>query len=89
MKKLLAILSVFLFANQASADDHKMLSKNDCNEMRDGILYLLSVADENWKALETNPEGSPDYIEHTAKIKWATTVAADYTTIYKTFCDKK
>jgi hypothetical protein len=50
---------------------------------------LLTVADENWKALETNHEGPPDFIEHTAKIEWALDVAANYTTIYNVFCDKK
>ena len=50
---------------------------------------MLTVADENWKALETNPEGIPDFITQTAKIQWAVDVAANFTTIYKVFCDKK
>ena len=53
------------------------------------MLYLLTVADENWKALETNPEGIPDFIVQTAKIQWAVDVAANFTTIYKVFCDTK
>ena len=61
----------------------------DYNDIKDGLLYLLTVADENWKALETNPEGIPDFITQTAKIQWAVDVAANYTTIYKVFCDKK
>ena len=61
----------------------------DCTEIKNGVLYLLTVADENWKALETNHEGTPDFIEHTAKIEWALDVAANYTTIYNVFCDKK
>ena len=71
------------------ADDQKILSQKDCNEIKDGVLYLLTVGDENWKALETNPEETPDFIAHTAKIQWAVDVAANYTTIYKVFCDKK
>jgi len=43
----------------------------DYNDIKDGLLYLLTVADENWKALETNPEGTSDFIEHTAKNEWA------------------
>ena len=61
----------------------------DYNDIKYGLLYLLTVADENWKALETNPEGIPDFIVQTAKIQWALDVAANFTTIYKVFCDKK
>ena len=61
----------------------------DYNDTKDGLLYLLTVADENWKALETNPEGIPDFIVQTAKVQWAVDVAANFTTIYKVFCDKK
>ena len=61
----------------------------DCTEIKNGVLYLLTVADENWKALETNPEGIPDFIVQTAKIQWAVDVAANFTTIYKVFCDTK
>ena len=83
------LLAFGFWANFSVADDQKILSQKDCNEIKDGILYLLTVADENWKALETNPEGTPDSIEHTAKIEWAVDVAANYTTIYKVFCDSK
>jgi len=51
------------------------------NDIKDGLLYLLTVADENWKALETNPEGTSDFTVHTATIKWAVDVATKYTTI--------
>ena len=61
----------------------------DCTEIKNGVLYLLTVADENWKALETNPEGIPDFIVQTAKIQRAVDVAANFTTIYKVFCDTK
>ena len=57
----------------------------DCNEIKNGILYLLTVADENWKALETNPEGTSDFIEHTAKNEWALDVAANYKICIKYF----
>ena len=83
------LLAFVFLANFTVADDQKILSQKDCNEIKDGVLYLLTVADENWKALETNPEGTPDFIEHTAKIEWALDVAANYTIIYNVFCDKK
>ena len=83
------LLAFVFWANFTVADDQKILSQKDCNEIKDGVLYLLTVADENWKALETTQEGTPDFIEHTSKIKWALDVAANYTTIYNVFCDKK
>ena len=88
MKKLMSLLSVLVWTGSAMASDHHILSKKDCNEMMNGILYLLTVADQNWKALETNPEGTPDHLDHTLRIKWATDVAANYTTIHKAFCDQ-
>ena len=71
------------------ASDHYTLSKKDCNEMKNGILYLLKVADQNWKAMESNAEETTDHLEHIEKIKWSIDVAANYTTIYEAFCDKK
>ena len=61
----------------------------DCTEIKNGVLYLLTFADENLKALEKSPDGSPDFTVHTATIKWAVDVATKYTTIYKVFCDTK
>ena len=83
------MLAFVFWTNFSHSRRPKDTIPKDCNEIKDGVLYLLTVADENWKALETNPEGTPDFIEHTAKIEWAVDVAANYTTIYKVFCDKK
>ena len=82
------LLAFVFWANFTVADDQKLLPQKDCNKIKDGVL-LLTVAEENWKTLETNHEGTPDFIEHTAKIEWALDVAANYTTIYNVFCDKK
>ena len=89
MKKLMPLLSVLVWTSSAMASDHHTISKKDCNKMKNGILYLLTVADQNWKALETNPEGTPDHLEHVEKIRWSIDLAANYTTIYEAFCDKK
>ena len=86
---MLHLLAFIFWTNFTIADDQKILSQKDCSEIKGSVLYLLTVADENWKALETNPEGIPDFITQTAKIQWAVDVAANYTTIHKLFCDKK
>ena len=83
------LLAFSFWANFSVADDQKILSQKDCNEIKGGALYLLTVADEKWKALEKSPDGSPDFTVHTATIKWAVDVATKYTTIYKVFCDTK
>ena len=86
---MLHLLAFIFWTNFTIADDQKILSQKDCSEIKGSVLYLLTVADENWKALETNAEGLPDFIVQTAKIQWAVDVAANFTTIYKVFCDKK
>ena len=67
-------MSVLIWINTAMANNKDILSENDCDEIKNGILYLLSVADDNWKALDSNLEGTTDH------------VAANYTTIHKAFC---
>ena len=83
-------LPAFIFwTNFTIAGGQKILSQKDCSEIKGSVLYLLTVADENWKALETNTEGIPNFIAQTAKIEWSVDVDANYTTIYKVFCDNK
>ena len=88
-EKLLSLLSVLIWINAAVANNSDILLENDCDEIKNGILYLLSVADGNWKGLDSNPEGTPDHLDHTLRIKWVTDVAANYTTIHKAFCDQR
>ena len=57
--------------------------------MKNGIPYLITMADQNWRALETNHEITPDHLEHVEKNKWSIGMATNYTTIYEAFCDKK
>ncbi len=70
-------------------NDHKILPQEDCNALKDYVFYLLTFADENLKALETKPEGTPNFVEHAAKIEWAVNLAANYKTFYKVFFDKE
>jgi len=62
-------MSVLIWINTAMANNKDILSENDCDEIKNGILYLLSVADDNWKALDSNPEGTADHLDHTLRIK--------------------
>ena len=70
-------------------NDHKILPQEDCNAIKDYVFYLLTFVDENLKALETKPEGTPNFVEHAAKIEWAVNLAANYKTFYKVFFDKE
>ena len=94
MKLLIIASALFLDllgTNVATASvfskDHKY-PKRDCQEIFAGIGGLLEEADKEWAHLENNPEGSPDALEHAAKIQWYIGLAADYTTIYEAFCNK-
>ena len=86
-----AIILDLLGAKSANAFSHSKdfeFPQKDCQEMFAGIGGLLEEADKEWAHLEDNPEGSPDALEHAAKIQWYIGLAADYTTIYEAFCDK-
>ena len=91
MKSILLTISIILGATTVSAGSHIKeyeFPKKDCQEMFAGIVALLEEADKEWAYLEKIPEGSPDALEHAAKIQWYIDLAANYTTIYEAFCDK-
>ena len=71
MKHLILTISLILGATAASAGSHFKdygFPKKDCHEMFAGIGGLLEEADKEWAYLEKIPEGSPDALEHAAKI---------------------
>ena len=91
MKHLILTISLIFGATAASASSYIKyyeFPKKDCHEMFAGIAGLLEEADKEWAYLEENPEGSPNALEHAAKIQWYVGLAANYTIIYETFCDK-
>ena len=91
MKHILLTISLILSATAVSAGSHSKdhkFPKKDCQEMYEGIGGLLEEADKEWAHLEKNPKDSPDAFEHAAKIQWYVGLAANYTTIFKAFCDK-
>ena len=91
MKHFILTISLILGATTVSAGSHSKeyeFPKKDCQEMFAGIGGLLEEADKEWAYLEKNPEGSPDALEHAAKIQWYVGLAANYTTIYEAFCGK-
>ena len=91
MKKLPLIILLILGSTAVSAGSHSKgyeFPKKDCQEMVGGIGGLLEEADKEWAYLEKIPEGSPNALEHAAKIQWYVGLAANYTTIYEAFCDK-
>ena len=71
MKHLILTISLILGAMSLSAGSHSKdyeFPKKDCREMLGGIGGLLEEADKEWAYLEKIPEGSPDALEHAAKI---------------------
>ena len=89
MKTLLMIMLIMTGSAAAYAGSHSVsFPKSDCNEMLMGIVDLLEEADKEWAFLQDNPKDSSYAVEHAQKIQWLVGLAADYTTIYKAFCDK-
>ena len=91
MKHILLTISLIFGATAANAISYIKFyefPKKDCHEMFAGIGGLLEEADKEWAYLEENPEGSPNALEHAAKIQWYVGLAANYTTILEAFCDK-
>ena len=89
-KHILLTISLILGATTVSAGSYSKdyeFTKKDCQEMLGGIGGLLEEADKEWAYLEKIPEGSPDALEHAAKIQWYVGLAANYTTIFEAFCD--
>ena len=86
-----ALILDLLGAKPAIAFSHSKdfeFPQQDCQEMFAGIGGLLKEADKEWAHLEKNPKDSPDAIELAANIQWYVDLAANYTTIFKAFCDK-
>ena len=91
MKHLILNISLIFGATAPSASSYIKyyeFPKKDCHEMFAGIGGLLEEADKEWAYLEEIPEGSPDALEHAAKIQWYVSLAANYTNILEAFCDK-
>ena len=89
MKTLLLGILILAGTTAAYAENHsESFHKSDCNEMFIGIVDLLEEADKEWAFLQDNPKDSSDAVEHAQKIQWLVGLAANYTTIYETFCDK-
>ncbi len=91
MKYILLTIMLIFGATSVSAGNHSkdQYTKKDCDELFDGIAGLIGEADKHWDFLKDNPDDSPESVKHAVKIQWLTDVAANYTTIYEAFCDKK
>ena len=73
-KLILKILIILTFYSILHADEKKYDQKT-CEDIYVGIAYFLKVADKHWK--ETKDE---------KKAAMYADTAANYTTIYNTFC---
>ena len=85
---LLAIM--LIFSTTAIAGSHSgdyKYPKNDCNELFVAIAELLEEADNHWIILNNLPEDSVESVKRAENIYWLTSVAANYATVYDSFCD--
>ena len=75
MKKLILKILIILTFFSISYAEEKKYDQKTCEEIYVGIAYFLKAADKHWK--ETNNE---------KKAAMYADTAANYTTIYNTFC---
>ena len=88
--KYISFTIMFIFSSTAIAgsqnSNHKY-PKNDCDELFVAIAELLEEADNHWIFLNDLPEDSTESNKRAEKIYLLTSVAANYTTVYESFCD--
>jgi len=88
--KYILITLMFVFTSIAIAGDHNSgykYPKKDCDELFVAIAELLKETDNNWTLLKNMSDDSNESIKLAEKISWLTSMAADYTTVHKAFCD--
>ena len=87
MKKLTILATLFLIATPVLTDEHKnsnkLMNKNECSELKNGIAELLMVSDYYWQELEKDAEKKELY----EAIAFYSQQAANYSTIYDVWCD--
>ena len=91
MKKILSIILFCFIAACASADSHKLLDKEDCKKVKDGVGYFLGVADYLFKEIDKlKAEGDEAKANESFEnaIKFSE-LAENYSTIYSVWCKKK
>jgi len=75
MKKFFIFLIIYFLTSTALFAKDKKYDEKTCQDIYVGIAYFLKVADKHWK--ETKDE---------KKAAMYADTAANYTTIYNTFC---
>ena len=89
MKYILLIIMI-IFGSTAFAGNHSSdykYPKKDCDELFIAIAELLDETDKHWIFLNDLPKDSVNSIKQAEKIYWLTSVAANYSTVYESFCD--
>ena len=89
MKNIILTI-ILIFSSTAIAGNHSgdyKYPKNDCNELFVAISELIEEADNHWIILNNLPEDSVESVKRAENIYWLTSVAANYTTVFESFCD--
>ena len=89
MRNILLVI-MLIFSTTAIAGSHSndyKYPKNDRDELFVAIAELLEEADNHWIFLNDLPEDSTESNKRAEKIYLLTSVAANYTTVYESFCD--
>jgi hypothetical protein len=87
MKVLITLATMSFLTTPAIAgghnNDHHVMNKEECVELKEGILELLQVADYYWTEIEKDPENKELY----ESVAFYSQQAANYSTVYDVWCD--
>ena len=93
MRKVILITILFCSTPFVSASDHDLLDEKACKETKEGIGYLLGVADYLFKENEKNNNTMQTEEERKANEKELlggaiafSQLAANYSTVYEVWC---
>ena len=52
MRKYMSVMGLILLSTSSFANEHQLMNKKQCTEMKEGIRYFLGVADYLFKEVK-------------------------------------
>ena len=91
--RVMGVMGLILLSTSSFANEHQLMDKKQCTEMKEGIGYFLGVADYLFKEIKKleGMSGSEKEKQGTEKELWEGALAmsqlsANYSTVYEVLC---